>query len=176
MINTKRTAAAASLAQRAHGGEIDRTGKPALGHYRATAQVFDTEDEVCVALLCDALESDAVTEDDLRAAGLSDEAIGACVCLKRDEAEDFFDYINRIRQNDLASRVKRADLVQHIDDMDSYVSLTGTDRRRRTLYEKGVDLIDGVDEVAYDGMFESQHHHGRLKTPVPAAPVLPAEH
>lgn len=173
MINTKRTAAAANLAQRAHAGETDRTGAPALEHYRAVARSFDTEDEACVALLADALGTGKVGEGDLRAAGLSDAAVEACVCLERGEGEEFFAYIERVKGNPLAARVKRADLAQRIADMDSYASLTGMDRRRRTSCRKAIDLIDGVDELAFDGSFESQHHHGRLKTPVPAAPKPP---
>ena len=176
MINTKRTAAAANLAQKVFGGEADRTGKPALEHYRVVAQSFDAEDEACVALLCDALDGGKVSEDDLRAVGLSDAALDACLVLRRGEAEEFFDYIIRIKGNGLAARVKRADLVQHVADMESYISLTGYDRRRRTSYLKAIDLIDGVDELAYDGLFESQHHHGQLKTPVPAAPKPPVQH
>ena len=91
MINTKRTAAAANLAQKAFGGEADRTGRPALEHYRVVAQSFDDEDEACVALLCDALNSGKVAEDDLRAVGLSDAALDACLVLRRGEAEEFFD-------------------------------------------------------------------------------------
>ena len=175
MINTKRTAAAANLAQRVFGGEADRTGKPALEHYRAVAAAFDTEDEVCAALLCDALDGGKIGEEDLREAGLTDEAIEACAALKRREGEELFAHAERIKSNQLAARVRRVDLAQHVADMDSYISLTGYDRRRRTSCLKAIDIIDGVDAVAYDGLFESQHHHGQLKTPIPAAPKPPVK-
>lgn len=175
MFNSSLTALAANLAQKAHGGEIARTGGPAFEHYAATARSFDTEEEACVAYLCDALDTGKVTEEDLRFAQFPDEVVEACVCLKRGEGEEFFDFIERIKGNSLASRVKRADLVQTIEDMESYVSLTGMDRRRRTSCQKALDIIDGTDELAYDGLFESQHHHGKKKTPVPPAPHMPAE-
>lgn len=174
MINSSLTAQAATLAQKAHGGEVARTGGPAFEHYAATARSLSTEDEVCVAYLVDALDTGKVTEDDLRAANFPQQVIDACVCLKRGEGEEFFDFIERIKGNDLAVRVKRADLVQTIEDMESYVSLTGMDRRRRTSCQKALDIIDGTDELAFDGLFESQHHHGQLKTPVPPAPHMPA--
>lgn len=173
MINTTRTAAASNLARKVHGGEIDRTGGPAMEHYLATAAVFETEDEVCVALLCDALSTERVSVQDLKDIGMTDDVVEALSVLKRGDAEGFFDCILRVKNNALACRVKRADLAQRIQDMDSYVSLTGMDRRRRTSCQKAIDLIDGVDELAYDGIFESQHHHGQLKTPVPAAPKPP---
>ena len=69
-----------------------------------------------------------------------------------------------------------ADLVERVNDMESYVSLTGMDRRRRTSCLKAIDILDGRDAVAFDGLFESQHHHGQLKTPIPAAPKPPAQH
>lgn len=173
MINTKLTAAAANLARQAHGGEIDRTGRLALDHYFATAETMGTEEETCVALLCDVLTTGKVGIDDLIAIGMPDAVVGAVSMLKRKEGEDFFAYAERIKSNPLAARVKRADLAQRVSDMDSYVSLTGYDRRRRTSCLKAIDIIDGVDAVAYDGLFESQHHHGRLMTPVPAAPKPP---
>lgn len=175
MINTSLTAQAAMLAQKAHAGEVSRTGGPAFEHYAATACALGTEAEVCVAYLCDALDTGKVTVDDLRAARFPEEVVEACICLKRGEGEEFFDFIQRIKGNSLAVRVKRADLVQTIEDMESYVSLTGMDRRRRTSCQKALDLIDGTDELAYDGLFESQHHHGQKKTPAPPAPRIPVE-
>lgn len=174
MINTKRTAAAANLARQVHGGQIDRTGGFLLDHYLAVADGFDTEDEVCVALLCDALSTGKVAEADLEAAGMVPAVVEALSVLNHPESEDLFAYAERIKCNDLAARVKRADLAQRVKDMDSYVSLTGYDRRRRTSCLKTIDIIDGVDAVAYDGLFESQHRHGAKLTPVPAAPKPPA--
>ena len=174
MINTKRTAAAANLARQVHGGQIDRTGGLVLDHYLAVAGSFDSEDEACVALLCDSLSTGKVAESDLEAIGMEPAVIEAVSVLKRSDSEDLFAYVERIKCNDLATRVKRADLVQRVKDMDSYVSLTGYDRRRRTSCLKAIDIIDGVDAVAYDGLFESQHRHGAKLTPVPAAPKPPA--
>lgn len=176
MINTKLTAAAANLARQVHGGEVDRTGGLALDHYFSTANAFDTEEEVCVALLCDVLTTGKAAADDLASIGMPDEVIKAVEVLARAEGEDFFAYAERVKCDPLAARVKRADLAQRVSDMDSYVSMTGYDRRRRTSYLKAIDIIDGVDAVAYDGLFESQHHHGQLKTPVPAAPKPPVQH
>ncbi len=174
MINTKRTAAAANLARQVHGGMIDRTGGFLLDHYFAVADGFELEDEVCVALLCDVLSTGKVSKADLEGVGMMPAVVEALSVLERSESEDLFAYAERIKCNALAAKVKRADLAQRVKDMDSYVSLTGYDRRRRTSCLKAIDIIDGVDAVAYDGLFESQHRHGEKLTPVPAPPKPPA--
>ena len=173
MITTALTAAAANLARQAHAGEVDRTAKPAIEHYFAVAERMETEEETCAALLNSALGTGRISLAELRNAGFSEPMCEALEVLERKQDEEFFAFIERVAQNPLASKVKRADLVQRVEDMESYVSLTGMDRRRRTSCLKAIDILDGVDSVAFDGLFESQHHQGKLKVPVPAAPQPP---
>ncbi|HIS40382.1 MAG TPA: hypothetical protein IAC12_06045 [Candidatus Aphodovivens avistercoris] len=170
MIATTSTSAAARFAQRACAGRFDRTGRPLFDHYRRLAEAMETEQEACAALLAGALEGPDATSDELSAAGLPDEAVRAAGVLARGKAEDYFDYIARVKEDALAARVKRCELDLLIAEMDDYVSLTGTDRKRRSSYEKARDLLDGTDELLFDGTFASQHG----QAPVPAAPPAPA--
>ena len=175
MINTKLTAAAANLARQAHAGEVDRTAKPAIEHFFRVAEAMQTEEEVCIALLNSSLSTGRITLEDIAAAGLSQEVCAALEVLERGDEEDFFAFASRVSEHPLAAKVLRADLVERVNDMESYVSLTGMDRRRRTSCLKAIDILDGRDAVAFDGLFESQHHHGQMKTPVPAPPQFPSE-
>lgn len=174
MISTKLTSAAANLARRAHAGRIDRTGAPEIDHYLRLADGMDSEDAACAALLCDALGDGGVSEADLRGIGLPEETVAAILLLTHEEPEDYFDYVLRVKEDGLAAKVRRAELALRVEEMDSYVSLTGMDRRRRTTCRKAMDLLDGTDELWFDGTFASQHGaHPAGPTP-PSAPVPPA--
>ena len=58
MIYNSRIKKAALLAYKIHAGELDKGGYPYIMHPLHLAEQMDTEDEIIVALLHDALESD----------------------------------------------------------------------------------------------------------------------
>lgn len=171
MISTKLTAAAANLARRAHAGKVGRTGAPEIDHYLRLAESMDSEDAACAALLCDALADGGVSESDLREIGLPEGTIASILLLTHEEPEDYFAYIARVKADALASAVRRAELALRVQEMDSYVSLTGMDRRRRTTCRKAIDLLDGVDELWFDGTFASQHGARPAAPKPPSAPA-----
>lgn len=171
MINTPLTSAAANLAQKAHAGQVDRAGEPYINHPLTVAESMDTEEATCVALLHDVLEDSDFTADDLRAIGMSEEVVAAVELLTHDPAVDYFEYILQVRENPLAAKVKHADL-EHNADMSRYIAVTAMDRRRESKYLKALDLLDGRDELCFDGTFASQHS-GMLEARRPAAPPAP---
>ena len=110
MINTAKTAAAASLAQRAHSGQLDKAGEPYVKHAFAVAEKMDDEDSTCAALLHDVVEDTDFTLDDLRAIGMSEAVVEAVDLLTCDPDQDYFAYVLALRDHPIASKVKRADL------------------------------------------------------------------
>lgn len=68
-----------------------------------------------VALLHDTLEDTDATIEDLIKLGCDDEIIDAVVCISRLENESYFDFIDRVKKNDIARLVKIKDLEHNMD-------------------------------------------------------------
>lgn len=99
MINTAKTVAAASLAQRAHSGQLDKAGEPYVKHAFAVAEKMDDEDSTCAALLHDVVEDTDFTLDDLRAIGMSEAVVEAVDLLTRGPDQDYFAYVLALRDH-----------------------------------------------------------------------------
>lgn len=102
------------LAKKAHQGQVDKGGQPYFLHPLRVMESCETEEEKIVAVLHDTLEDTALTLDDLRKAGFSEEILDALSCLTRGE-EDYMAYIEGVCRNPLAAAVKAADLTDNMD-------------------------------------------------------------
>ena len=71
---------------------------------------METETEMIVAVLHDVVEDGGITIDDLRKAGYSEEIVNAIECLTRRDGEEYDQFIDRVKGNPLARKVKVADL------------------------------------------------------------------
>ena len=73
---------------------------------------MDTEEEVIVALLHDVLESDRsqITAECIELLGVSKEVVEAIHIITRNPEDSYFDYIEKIKNNRLARKVKLADI------------------------------------------------------------------
>ena len=71
---------------------------------------MDTEDLVCVALLHDVVEDTGITFDDLIKEGFNIKIIEALKLLTHNDNTPYMDYIKRIKNNSLATKVKLTDL------------------------------------------------------------------
>ncbi len=177
MIETRLTAAAAGLAQQAHSGQKDKGGAPYIEHVFTVANAMDTEEETCVALLHDVLEDSDFTADDMRDIGMSDTVIETVELLTHDHAVEYFDYIRQVRENPLATKVKRADL-EHNADLSRMPRLTSIDMKRRTKYLEALRILDGdEDEQRLSGYRQSsgkdQLDIEAAASHVPHAPAAP---
>lgn len=103
------------LAVQAHRGQKDRADQPYILHPLRMMFRLRTEKEMMAAVLHDVVEDTAVTLGDLRAAGYPSEVIDAVDCLSRRDDESYEDFIERIKSNPLAVRVKLADLEDNMD-------------------------------------------------------------
>jgi len=68
-----------------------------------------------VAVLHDIIEDTDITFNYLRSIGFSDEVLNALECLTRKNEEDYFSYIDRIKTNRIAVKVKLVDLEHNMD-------------------------------------------------------------
>ena len=114
MIYTEMTVRAARIAERAHRGQFDKGGMPYIYHPLHLAEQMSDEITAAVALLHDVMEDTDITDAEL-SAQVPPRVMDALRLLTHDPAEDYSDYVKRIRENPDAKAVKLADLRHNSD-------------------------------------------------------------
>lgn len=106
---------AAKIAEEAHRGQKDKTGRPYIEHVRRVADAVETLDEKTVAYLHDVVEKgEGWTLGRLGAAGFGLSVVAAVDALTRRMDESEQDFICRAGSNELALAVKEADLKDNL--------------------------------------------------------------
>ncbi len=101
---------ALQIAAKAHDGQKDKEGLPYILHPLRVMSRVEGEEAMTVAVLHDVIEDTAVTADELRQAGFSEALVAAMVCVTHRKDESYADYVVRCKGNNIARRVKLADL------------------------------------------------------------------
>ena len=115
MIYTTLTKKALKICFNAHKDQVDKTGMPYVFHPFHLAEHMDCEDSVCVALLHDVVEDTNITFDDLTNEGFNDNIINALKLLTHNDDTPYMAYVKRIKENQIATKVKLADLKHNSD-------------------------------------------------------------
>lgn len=103
------------IALDAHRGQKDKSGQPYILHPLRLALSISGEYEFLAAMLHDVLEDSDYTADDLLRHGFPQEVVAAATCLTHTKDEDYFAYIQRIKDNKIARSVKKADLQDNLN-------------------------------------------------------------
>lgn len=143
MIYTEKTKKALQFMYEAHKNQVDKSNIPYVFHPFSVAYSMETEDETIVALLHDVIEDTQYNISDIKQMGFSDEVIEALICLTHNKKEDYFDYINRISTNMLATKVKLADLL-HNSDLSRLDNIKDDDIERYNKYRKCIEYLDKI--------------------------------
>lgn len=107
---------AIEIATQAHEGQVDKAGKPYIGHPLRVMEMGRTVEEKIVGVLHDLVEDTPWTFEMLEAEGFSPEVIAALKCVtKISEKENYDDFIDRVKKNPLAVAVKINDLTDNMD-------------------------------------------------------------
>lgn len=111
------------IALNAHAGQTDRGGTPYILHPLRLMNQMETENEKATALLHDVVEDSDYTFEDLREENIPGEMITAIQCLTKNEDESYDQFIGRCVGNELARKVKMADIrdnlnVLRLDELD----------------------------------------------------------
>ena len=107
---------AIEIAREAHAGQVDKAGKDYINHPLRVMEMGKDENEKIVGVLHDVVEDSDWTFEMLEAEGFSTEIIDALRCVtKLSEDEDYDHFLNRIKGNRLALKVKLCDLVDNLD-------------------------------------------------------------
>ena len=140
MIYTDQTRKAMQIAYRAQHGQTATRGVPYLYHPIHLAEQMNDEVTVTAALLHDVLEDSPMTAAELRAAGISPQAVDAVVLLTRPAEMPYLDYVERIRSNPIACAVKCADL-RHNCDPSRLPNPPEGWGEKRDLYRKALEIL-----------------------------------
>ena len=135
MIYTKLTIKAMEVAFSAHFGQKDKAGAPYIFHPFHIAENMPDEDTTVIALLHDVIEDTDLTASDLRKFGFTPLQIETVVAMSKKKDEQYFDYIQRVKENNYSRIVKLADL-KHNSDKSRLLTLPQEEQ------DKMIKLID----------------------------------
>lgn len=141
MIYTLMTKKALKICFNAHCKQIDKAGLPYVFHPFHLAEQMDDEDSVCVALLHDVIEDTDVTFEDLINEGFNDRVITALRLLTHNDGKEYMDYINQIKSNSIATKVKLADL-KHNSDLSRLDLTVDKIPDKYNLYLKAIQVLE----------------------------------
>jgi len=124
---------AIALAVNAHKGQKDKAGNFYILHPLRLMFQMETEMEMIVAVLHDVIEDTSYSLEELRNDGYPQEILEALECLTKRGDEHYDVFIDRVKKNPIALKVKIADLEDNMD-MKRLKNITDTDVERLKKY------------------------------------------
>lgn len=106
---------AIQIAIEAHEGQTDKAGAPYILHLIRVMNAGQTENEKICGILHDLVEDTKWTFEDLKKEGFSEEVISVLKCVTKQTNEPYTQFIERIKKNPLAVKVKINDLKDNMD-------------------------------------------------------------
>lgn len=141
MLYTELTKKAMLLAWDMHLMAVDKGGMPYIFHPLAVAEMMgDDEYAVCVALLHDIIEDTPMTLHQLSCMHFPQEIVEAVDAITRRKNEIYMDYLVRVKNNKLASKVKLGDL-KHNSDLGRLRSIDKEALSLQKRYQKSIAFL-----------------------------------
>lgn len=107
---------AKAIATSAHEGQVDKAGKPYIEHPMRVMNMGKTVEEKIAGVLHDVVEDSDWTFEMLEKEGIPKDVMDALRCVtKLSEEEDYDHFIERVKTNPLAVKVKLNDLKDNMD-------------------------------------------------------------
>lgn len=130
------------LAEKAHAGQVDKSGAPYINHPYAVMGMAEPGIDRVVAILHDVVEDSDTSIETIKS--IFGEAVAAAVdAITRKPGEEPLAYYTRVRDNEVALRVKHLDL-RHNSDPERLALLAPEMRvRLEKKYAKARQLLDG---------------------------------
>ncbi len=141
MTYTTNTKKAMKLCFEAHKDQVDKSGMPYVFHPFHLAEQMPDEKTTIVALLHDVVEDTEYSLDDLKSMGFSDDILEAIALMTHDESVPYMKYVEQIKQNRIASIVKRADLM-HNSDLSRLDTVDEKVIKRVKKYKQAIAILD----------------------------------
>lgn len=134
---------ALKLAIVAHQNQVDKSGCPYIEHIIAVSHMLESDILKTVAYLHDIIEDTNVNLNDLEVIGFSKDIILAVDSMTKRKNEIYSDYINRLCQNEIAIKVKIADIT-HNSDISRLNNPTQKDFERLLKYKKTLEHLNSI--------------------------------
>ncbi len=142
MTNLLEKAIAAAL--KAHAGMKTRNGRPYILHPLRLMIKMDNEDEMITAVLHDVVEDSVMTLNDLADIGFGQNVMEALTLLTHNKEQVSYDeYIEGIKGNPLATKIKLADLKHNMDIRRLPNPMRDKDLRRLKRYRRAWKTLTG---------------------------------
>ena len=145
-VKRTRLEKAIRLATQSHAKirQKDKAGKPYILHPLRIMVRMRTEAEMMAAVLHDVVEDTGWTLDALRKEGFPEEVVEAVDCLTQRKGEAYKDFIERLKPNLIARRVKLADLEDNMD-VKRITRLSDRDTQRINKYLRFWKVLSEID-------------------------------
>lgn len=135
--------AAYKIAKEKHAGQKDIGGKDYIYHPLYVASKVKTPEAKVVALLHDIVEDTDMTLEDLAALGFPTKIVKAVDAVTKRKREGYFDYIDRVKKDPIATEVKIQDLKQNMDLTRLGRKPLKRDLQRKMKYQKALGILEG---------------------------------
>lgn len=103
------------IALQAYAGKKDKAGKTYLLHPLRLMSKMNTEEAMAVALLHDVIEDSDYNKAQLLAEGIPEAVAEAVQVMTKKSGESYQQFIDRVLHNEMAARVKKADIEDNIN-------------------------------------------------------------
>ena len=127
-----------------HKGQFRKSGEPYYHHLLEVAYILASlrtgPATIISGLLHDVVEDTDYTLHDIEAMGFPTSVVEALKLLTHDESVPYFDYVLKIKTNDISREVKLADL-RHNSDFKRLDFIDEKAMRRVEKYKKAIDLL-----------------------------------
>jgi hypothetical protein len=135
---------ASRLAEEAHAGQVDRTGRPYAEHVFAVRDLLAGHGERAqmAGVLHDVLEDTPLTAGDLRARGCPEEVVRAVEAVTRREGEPYEELVRRAAADPLGRLVKLADNAHNSDGRRLALLPAGQAERLRAKYARARRILE----------------------------------
>ena len=106
---------ALAIAYKAHDGQLRRESRvPYIVHPLRVANQFNDDIKKTIAILHDTIEDTDLNLEDLHE--FPTNILRTLLVLTRNEQETHFEYIRRVKKDELATEIKIADIVDNLSD------------------------------------------------------------
>ena len=132
---------AIAIATKYHRGQVDKGGYPYIDHPLRVMEEVKTIEEKILAVLHDVLEDCNVSRSVLIQEGIPEYLVIQLEILCKANDEDYFDYINRVKIDQLTTNVKLADLKDNMN-LKRLKCIYEEDLKRLEKYKKAKEILE----------------------------------